>query len=193
MFAVKSADAVSRLRLSPNANKKQSDAHGRRQRAASDTREPFAGCGLLVAKRAAGIAAPNSASPTGHQRRWNADEPLFDVACGPAMPRVPSKQCSAQGGPSGAGTLRCSGWRDRGQQVRTAPATDRACCHQRQALFIERGQAGSRKAGRLDRSLNQCGRHLWHLAGHARTIPVRLDEYGRCAYCVRRGWWKPDA
>ena len=32
MFAVKSADAVSRLRLSPNANKKQSDAHGRRQR-----------------------------------------------------------------------------------------------------------------------------------------------------------------
>jgi len=32
MFAVKSSDAVSRLRLSPNANKKQSDAHGRRQR-----------------------------------------------------------------------------------------------------------------------------------------------------------------
>jgi hypothetical protein len=32
MFAVKSSDAVSRLRLSPNPNKKQSDAHGRRQR-----------------------------------------------------------------------------------------------------------------------------------------------------------------
>jgi antirestriction protein ArdC len=32
MFAVKSSDAVSRLRLSPNGNKKQPDAHGRRQR-----------------------------------------------------------------------------------------------------------------------------------------------------------------
>jgi hypothetical protein len=32
MFAVKSSDAVSHLRLSPNANKRQSDAHGRRQR-----------------------------------------------------------------------------------------------------------------------------------------------------------------
>src|SRR5262249_17972784 len=32
MFAVKSSDAVSRLRLSPNENKQQSNAHGRRER-----------------------------------------------------------------------------------------------------------------------------------------------------------------
>ena len=44
----------------------------------------------------------------------------------------------------------------------------------------------------LDASLNPYGRHLRHLAEHAGTIPARLDEFGRCAYCVQRGWWKPD-
>lgn len=32
-----------------------------------------------------------------------------------------------------------------------------------------------------------------HNAMHAGTIPMLLDEFGRCAYCVRRGFWKPDA
>ena len=32
-----------------------------------------------------------------------------------------------------------------------------------------------------------------HNAMHARTIPMLLDEFGRCAYCVKRGFWKPDA
>ena len=31
------------------------------------------------------------------------------------------------------------------------------------------------------------GDHLRHLAGHAGTIPLALDEYGRCVICVRRG------
>ena len=37
------------------------------------------------------------------------------------------------------------------------------------------------------------GDHLVHLAEHAGTIPARLDEFGRCIYCVRRGWFKFDA
>ena len=32
-----------------------------------------------------------------------------------------------------------------------------------------------------------------HNAMHAGTIPMLLDEFGRCAYCVKRGFWKPDA
>ena len=52
---------------------------------------------------------------------------------------------------------------------------------------------GSGKLDTLDASLNPYGRHLRHLAEHAGTIPARLDEFGRCAYCVQRGWWKPDA
>jgi hypothetical protein len=31
------------------------------------------------------------------------------------------------------------------------------------------------------------GEHLRHLAEHAGTIPARLDEFGRCLHCVRRG------
>jgi hypothetical protein len=42
----------------------------------------------------------------------------------------------------------------------------------------------------LDAPLNPYGRHMRHLAEHAGTIPARLDEFGRCAYCVRRGWCK---
>jgi hypothetical protein len=37
------------------------------------------------------------------------------------------------------------------------------------------------------------GGHLRHLAEHAGTIPAMLDEFGRCAHCVRRGWFKLDA
>ena len=37
------------------------------------------------------------------------------------------------------------------------------------------------------------GDHLRHLAGHAGTIPLMLDEFGRCVICIRRGFFKPDA
>ena len=37
------------------------------------------------------------------------------------------------------------------------------------------------------------GDHLRHLAGHAGTIPLELDEYGRCLICLRRGFFTPDA
>jgi hypothetical protein len=37
------------------------------------------------------------------------------------------------------------------------------------------------------------GDHLRHLAGHAGTIPLALDEYGRCLICLRRGFFRPNA
>ena len=36
------------------------------------------------------------------------------------------------------------------------------------------------------------GDHLRHLAGHAGTIPLALDEYGRCLVCIRRGFFTPN-
>jgi hypothetical protein len=37
------------------------------------------------------------------------------------------------------------------------------------------------------------GDHLRHLAAHAGTIPLSLDEYGRCLICVRLGFFTPNA
>lgn len=37
------------------------------------------------------------------------------------------------------------------------------------------------------------GDHLRHLAGHAGTIPLTLDEFGRCVVCMRLGWFRPNA
>jgi hypothetical protein len=37
------------------------------------------------------------------------------------------------------------------------------------------------------------GDHLRHLAGHAGTTPLALDEFGRCVICVRRGFFTPNA
>jgi hypothetical protein len=37
------------------------------------------------------------------------------------------------------------------------------------------------------------GDHLRHLHEHAGDIPATLDEFGRCAHCVRRGWFKLDS
>jgi hypothetical protein len=37
------------------------------------------------------------------------------------------------------------------------------------------------------------GDHLRHLAGHRGTIPLELDEYGRCVICVRWGFFRPSA
>ena len=45
----------------------------------------------------------------------------------------------------------------------------------------------------VDRVLNPVGRFYRHMAMHARTIRMVLDQFGRCAYCVKRGFWKPDA
>ena len=36
------------------------------------------------------------------------------------------------------------------------------------------------------------GDHLRHLHEHAGDIPATLDEFGRCAHCVGRGWFKLD-
>ena len=37
------------------------------------------------------------------------------------------------------------------------------------------------------------GDHLRHLAGHAGTIPLARDEFGRCLICLRRGFFTPNA
>jgi hypothetical protein len=37
------------------------------------------------------------------------------------------------------------------------------------------------------------GRFYRHNAMHAGTTPMVLDDFGRCARCVKLGFWKPDA
>jgi hypothetical protein len=44
-----------------------------------------------------------------------------------------------------------------------------------------------------DRALNPIGRFYRHNAMHAGTTRMVLDEIGRCARCVKLGFWKPDA
>jgi hypothetical protein len=34
--------------------------------------------------------------------------------------------------------------------------------------------------------------HLRHLAGHRGLVFLPRDEYGRCAICVRKGFFEPD-
>jgi hypothetical protein len=43
----------------------------------------------------------------------------------------------------------------------------------------------------VDRTLNPLGRYYRHSHMHAGTIPTLFDEFGRCAYCVKNGQWKP--
>ena len=45
----------------------------------------------------------------------------------------------------------------------------------------------------VDRALNPLGRFYRHNAMHAGTTRMVLDEFGRCAHCVKLGFWKPDA
>jgi hypothetical protein len=45
----------------------------------------------------------------------------------------------------------------------------------------------------VDRAHTTLGWFYRHNAMHAGTIPMLLDEFGRCAYCVKRGWFKLDA
>jgi hypothetical protein len=47
--------------------------------------------------------------------------------------------------------------------------------------------------GPLDRALTPLGWFYRHNAMHAGTTPMVLDEFGRCARCVKLGFWKPDA
>jgi len=45
----------------------------------------------------------------------------------------------------------------------------------------------------IEPPLNAWGRHMRHLAMHSGVVPMARDPWGgRCAYCVKRGWWKPD-
>lgn len=45
----------------------------------------------------------------------------------------------------------------------------------------------------VDRSLDPYARFLRHNHMHAGVVPMVLDEFGRCAYCVKKGYWRPDA
>ncbi len=45
----------------------------------------------------------------------------------------------------------------------------------------------------VDRALNPLGRFYRHNAMHVGTTRMVLDEFGRCARCVKLGFWKPDA
>jgi hypothetical protein len=45
----------------------------------------------------------------------------------------------------------------------------------------------------VDRALNPLGWFYRHNAMHAGTTRMVLDEFGRCARCVKLGFWKPDA
>jgi hypothetical protein len=45
----------------------------------------------------------------------------------------------------------------------------------------------------VDRALTPLAWFYAHNAMHAGTIPMLLDEYGRCARCVKLGFWRPDA
>jgi hypothetical protein len=45
----------------------------------------------------------------------------------------------------------------------------------------------------VDRALTPLGWFYKHNAMHAGTTRMVLDEFGRCARCVKLGFWKPDA
>ena len=45
----------------------------------------------------------------------------------------------------------------------------------------------------VDRALNPIGRFYRHNGMHAGTTRMVLDEWGRCARCVKLGCWKLDA
>jgi len=45
----------------------------------------------------------------------------------------------------------------------------------------------------VDRVLNSLGQFYRHNAMHAAAIRMVYDEFGRCARCVKLGFWKSDA
>ena len=44
----------------------------------------------------------------------------------------------------------------------------------------------------VDRSLSPYGRFLRHNHMHGGVVPMVLDEFGRCAHCVQKGFWRPN-
>jgi hypothetical protein len=45
----------------------------------------------------------------------------------------------------------------------------------------------------VDRASNSIGQFFRHNAMHDGRTPMVLDAFGRCAMCVKLGWWRPDA
>ena len=45
----------------------------------------------------------------------------------------------------------------------------------------------------IDRASNPMGRFYRHVGMHNGSIPMVLDAFGRCAKCVKLGFWRPDA
>jgi hypothetical protein len=45
----------------------------------------------------------------------------------------------------------------------------------------------------VDRACNPLGRFYRHNSMHAGMTPMVLDEFGRCARCVKLGFWRADA
>jgi hypothetical protein len=45
----------------------------------------------------------------------------------------------------------------------------------------------------VDRALNPIGLFYRHMAMHAGTTKMVHDELGRCARCVKLGFWQPHA
>jgi hypothetical protein len=44
-----------------------------------------------------------------------------------------------------------------------------------------------------DVRLNGLGLFYQHQAMHDGRVPMRLDEFGRCARCIELKFWEPDA
>ena len=53
--------------------------------------------------------------------------------------------------------------------------------------------SGARMNVSTARIARALGRFYRHNAMHAGTTPMVLDDFGRCARCVKLGFWKPDA
>ncbi len=45
----------------------------------------------------------------------------------------------------------------------------------------------------VDRAADPMGRFYRHYGMHEGTVRMVLDDFGRCAYCVKLGFWGPDA
>jgi hypothetical protein len=52
---------------------------------------------------------------------------------------------------------------------------------------------GPIKIDDLDLTLNSIGRFDRHIAMHTGRTRMVLDEFGRCAMCVKLGIWRADA
>jgi hypothetical protein len=85
-----------------------------------------------------------------------------------------------------SGTTKCS---SEGQLILPKRKPDRAC----PARKDQDQDAGDPWDTPRWRYLNPLGRFYAHQAMHDGVVAMIIDEYGRCAVCVARGWWRPDA